>query len=388
MTGQLAGLRETARFFLKMGLVAFGGPSAHIAMLEDEVVTRRRWMSREHFLDLVGATNLIPGPNSTEMMMHVGYERHGWVGLVTAGSLFVLPAALISGFGAWLYVRYGSLPELEPLLFGIKPAILAVILAAVWRLGKSAVKGSPYVVIGAAVAVAVLLGLNEVVALILGAVGGTLFFRARARFEGAGVLVPFLALAQPTAAGGAAAGAAAAVPVSLGKLALFFLKVGSILYGSGYVLVAFIKGGLVDRLGWLTESQLLDAVAFGQVTPGPVLSTATFIGYLVLGAQGAAVATAAIFLPSFIFVALLNPWIPRLRQNPVMASFLDAVNVTAVALMAAVMIQLGVLTLTSPAARLIALASAAAVLKWKVAAPWLVLGGGILGYVFYFLGVA
>ena len=388
MTARLAGLGETARFFLKMGLVAFGGPSAHIAMLEDEVVARRRWMSREHFLDLVGATNLIPGPNSTEMMMHVGYERHGWVGLVTAGSLFVLPAALISGFGAWLYVRYGSLPELEPLLFGIKPAILAVILAAVWRLGKSAVKGSPYVVIGAAVAVAVLLGLNEVVALILGAVGGTLFFRARARFEGAGVLVPFLALAQPTAAGGAAAGAATAVPVSLGKLALFFLKVGSILYGSGYVLVAFIKGGLVDRLGWLTESQLLDAVAFGQVTPGPVLSTATFIGYLVLGAQGAAVATAAIFLPSFIFVALLNPWIPRLRKNPVMASFLDAVNVTAVALMAAVMIQLGVLTLTSPAARLIALASAAAVLKWKVAAPWLVLGGGILGYVFYFLGVA
>jgi chromate transporter len=388
MTFNLTGLRETARFFLKMGLVAFGGPSAHIAMLEDEVVARRHWMSREHFLDLVGATNLIPGPNSTEMMMHVGYERHGWVGLVTAGSLFVLPAALISGFGAWLYVRYGSLPELEPLLFGIKPAILAVILAAVWRLGKSAVKGSPYVVIGAAVAVAVLLGLNEVVALILGAVGGTLFFRARARFEGAGVLVPFLALAQPTAAGGAAAGAATAVPVSLGKLALFFLKVGSILYGSGYVLVAFIKGGLVDRLGWLTESQLLDAVAFGQVTPGPVLSTATFIGYLVLGAQGAAVATAAIFLPSFIFVALLNPWIPRLRQNPVMASFLDAVNVTAVALMAAVMIQLGVLTLTSPAAWVIALASALAVLKWKVAAPWLVLGGGILGYVFYFLGVA
>ena len=383
-----AGLGETARFFLKMGLVAFGGPSAHIAMLEDEVVVRRRWMSREHFLDLVGATNLIPGPNSTEMMMHVGYERHGWGGLATAGSLFVLPAARISGFGAWLYARYGSLPELEPLLFGIKPAILAVILAAVWRLGKSAVKGPPYVVIAAAVAVAVLLGLNEVVALILGAVGGTLMLRARARFEGAGVLVPFLALAPPTAAGGAAAGAAAAVPVSLGKLALFFLKVGSILYGSGYVLVAFIKGGLVDRLGWLTESQLLDAVAFGQVTPGPVLSTATFIGYLVLGAQGAAVATVAIFLPSFIFVALLNPWIPRLRMNPVMASFLDAVNVTAVALMAAVMIQLGVLTLTSGAAWLIALASALAVLRWKGAAPWLVLGGGILGYVFYFLGVA
>jgi chromate transporter len=322
------------------------------------------------------------------MMMHVGYERHGWVGLATAGSLFVLPAALISGFGAWLYVRYGSLPELEPLLFGIKPAILAVILAAVWRLGKTAVKGPPYVVIGAVVAVAVLLGLNEIVALIVGAVGGTVFLRARARLEGAAVLVPFLTLAQPTAASGAAAGAAVAAPVSLGKLALFFLKVGSILYGSGYVLVAFIKGGLVDRLGWLTESQLLDAVAFGQVTPGPVLSTATFIGYLVLGAQGAAVATVAIFLPSFIFVALLNPWIPRLRKNPVMASFLDAVNVTAVALMAAVMIQLGVLTLTSPAARLIALASAAAVLKWKVAAPWLVLGGGILGYVFYFLGVA
>ena len=388
MPESLAGLRETARFFLKMGLVAFGGPSAHIAMLEDEVVTRRQWMSREHFLDLVGATNLIPGPNSTEMMMHVGYERHGWVGLATAGSLFVLPAALISGFGAWLYVRYGSLPELSPLLFGIKPAILAVILAAVWRLGKSAVKGWPYVVIGAAVAVAVLLGLNEVLALALGALVGTVGLRFRARMEGAAGLVPLLIWAQPTAAGATAAGASAAVPISLGKLALFFFKVGSILYGSGYVLIAFIKGGLVERLGWLTESQLLDAVAFGQVTPGPVLSTATFIGYLVLGAQGAAVATVAIFLPSFFFVALFNPWIPRLRQNPVMASFLDAVNVTAVALMAAVMIQLGVLTLTSGPAWLIALASALAVLKWKVAAPWLVLGGGVLGYVFYFLGVA
>ncbi len=379
----MTGLGETARFFLKMGLVAFGGPSAHIAMLEDEVVTRRQWMSREHFLDLVGATNLIPGPNSTEMMMHVGYERHGWVGLATAGSLFVLPAALISGFGAWLYVRYGSLPELSPLLFGIKPAILAVILAAVWRLGKSAIKGWLYIVIGAAVAVAVLLGLNEVLALALGALAGTVGLRIRARMEGAAGLVPLLIWAQPTAAG-----ASVAAPVSLGKLALFFFKVGSILYGSGYVLIAFIKGGLVERFGWLTESQLLDAVAFGQVTPGPVLSTATFVGYLVLGAQGAAVATVAIFLPSFLFVGLFNPWIPRLRQNPVMASFLDAVNVTAVALMAAVMIQLGVLTLTSGPAWLIALASALAVLKWKVAAPWLVLAGGVLGYVFYFLGVA
>jgi len=378
----MTGLGETARFFLKMGLVAFGGPSVHIAMLEDEVVTRRQWMSREHFLDLVGATNLIPGPNSTEMMMHVGYERHGWVGLATAGSLFVLPAALISGFGAWLYVRYGSLPELSPLLFGIKPAILAVILAAVWRLGKSAIKGWLYIVIGAAVAVAVLLGLNEVLALALGALAGTVGLRFRARMEGAAGLVPLLIWAQPTA------GASVAAPVSLGKLALFFFKVGSILYGSGYVLIAFIKGGLVERFGWLTESQLLDAVAFGQVTPGPVLSTATFVGYLVLGAQGAAVATVAIFLPSFLFVGLFNPWIPRLRQNPVMACFLDAVNVTAVALMAAVMIQLGVLTLTSGPAWLIALASALAVLKWKVAAPWLVLAGGVLGYVFYFLGVA
>lgn len=408
--GELAGL------FLKLGLIAFGGPAAHIAMLESEVVSRRRWIDRQHFLDLVGATNLIPGPNSTEMVMHVGYERGGRRGLLVAGACFILPAVALTGGLAWLYVGYGTLPEVEPLLRGIKPAVIAVILGALWSLGRKAVKGWRLAAIGGVTALAVGLGVNEVVGLIGGGLAGGLWLglrRSRRSPDGAAALLPpFLSRFIPEASGatttvggagggapaagpagagigaaGAAGGgiaatgaAASAVPVSLLQLFLFFLKVGCILYGSGYVLVAFLRGDLVEGYGWLTDAQLLDAIAIGQFTPGPVLSTATFIGYLVAGGPGAVVATVGIFLPSFLLVLALNPWVPRLRSSPWSAAFLDAVNVAAVALMAVVTVQLGMAALTSWPAWLIALASAVLALRFGVGAAWLVVGGAVTGW--------
>lgn len=371
-------LGEVARLFLKLGFIAFGGPAAHIAMMEDEVVERRRWISRQHFLDLIGATNLIPGPNSTEMTMHVGYERAGWRGLFVAGACFIGPAVLLTGLAAWAYVRYGSLPEVEPILYGIKPAVLAIILGALWRLGQKAVRGWKLGVLAAAVAAAVLLGVGEVWALLAGGVLGALALRASRRDSTtAARYVPILFLQT---AGAATAAAGATAGVSLWKLFLFFLKVGSVLYGSGYVLVAFLEGGLVDDLGWLTQGQLLDAIAIGQFTPGPVLSTSTFIGYVVQGVPGAAVATLGIFLPSFLFVLVLNPLVPRLRESAWLSAFLDAVNASAVALMAAVTVQLGADVLVSWPAVLIAVLAAVAVLRFRANAVWVVLGGAALGW--------
>jgi chromate transporter len=390
-------LTEIARVFLKLGIIAFGGPAAHIAMMEDEFVTRRKWIDRQHFLDLIGATNLIPGPNSTEMTMHVGYERAGWPGLITAGASFILPAVLITGVLAWLYVSYGTLPQIEPFLFGIKPAVIAVILGALWKLGGKAIKGWRFAALGLAVAAAVLLGIGEVEALFAGGIVGMLWFRMTGHDDSrsAASLIPILFLqktpaalsskavssgAGVTALTGIGAAAGAASGVSLWKLFLFFLKVGAILYGSGYVLVAFLEGGLVNDYGWLSHSQLLDAIAIGQFTPGPVLSTSTFIGYVIEGIPGAALATLGIFLPSFIFVLILNPLIPRLRESVWASAFLDAVNVAAVALMAAVTIELGQSTLTSWPAWIIAAVAAVLSLYFKVNAVWLVLGGAIAGW--------
>lgn len=404
-----SGLGEIARLFLKLGVVAFGGPAAHIAMMEDEVVTRRRWLSRQHFLDLVGATNLIPGPNSTEMTMHVGYECRGWPGLLTAGACFIAPAVLITGLLGSFYVRYGQVPAVDPFLYGAKPAVLAVILAAVWKLGRSAIKDWRLALAGAGVASLVLGGTSELVALLTGGVIGGVWRRftgpernTAARFlpilflkngfpqrapgdSGAASEGPvFRALPD---AGKAAAGIAAAGGVSLWKLGLFFLKVGCLLYGSGYVLVAFLQGDLVEGYGWLTRPQLLDAIAIGQFTPGPVLSTSTFIGYLIEGGRGAVVATLGIFLPSFVFVGLLNPLVPRLRQAVWLSAFLDAVNVSAVALMAAVTVELGQGVLTAwPAAAIAGLAAGASLL-FRLNAAWLVLGGAALGSLFHILGI-
>lgn len=387
----LARLKELALVFLKLGVLGFGGPAAHIAMMEEEVVARRGWLTRQRFLDLLGATNLIPGPNSTEMAIHLGYVRAGWSGLAVAGICFILPAVGLTAGLAWIYVRFGQLPQVAPWLLGIKPAVVAIIAVSVWRLGKKACKTWSLGAVGAAVLAASLLQVNEVAALLLGGVAGMFWLRIpQAVRSRRGKILPVVAgawlgqwLGKKTGvllAAMAGAGGAGAASASLWKLGLFFLKVGAVLYGSGYVLVAFLQGGLVHEYGWLTQRQLLDAIAIGQFTPGPVLSTATFIGYMIAGAGGAAVATTAIFAPSFLFVALVNPWVPRLRRSPWTAAFLDAVNVSAVALMAAVTVKLGQATLIAWPAWLIAVAATLIGLRWKVNLVWVVVGGGVLGW--------
>ena len=397
---------EVVKLCGKLGIIGFGGPASHIAMLEDEAVTRRKWLSREHFLDLVGATNLIPGPNSTEMMIHIGYQRAGWPGLLAAGVSFVLPAVLLSTLIAWIYVEFGALPAVQPFLMGVKPAVLAVILGALWRLGQTASKPKEATqtrialgIIGIAVTVAVYLGAPVIWSLIAGGLLGMLALRAMSGWSGAAALLalpalpegsnarPWADLSTASALKWVALLAVAAAPaLTLGALGLFFLKVGTVLYGSGYVLVAFLEGDLVHEYGWLTQQQLLDAIAIGQFTPGPVLSTAAFIGYVLYGVPGAFVSAAAIFSPSFIFVAILNPIVPRLRRSAWMGAFLDAVNVSAVGLMTAVLVRLtGDIVTTWPAV-VIALLAAAAVLRWRVTSAWVVIGGALLGWPLSLLG--
>ncbi len=381
-------LIEIAFLFFKLGWIAFGGPAAHIAMMEEEVVSRRQWLSRQHFLDLVGATNLIPGPNSTQMVMHCGYERGGVAGLLLAGVAFILPATLITGILAFVYVKYQSLPALSAFFYGIKPAVLAIILGAVYKLGKKALKGWQLGVIGAAVATASLAGVNEVIAILIGGLVGVLWLRFHRTIDSSdkmsGFLFPWLIVVKMKNKGLALAGAtlgASTAGVSLAALFLVFVKIAVVLFGSGYVLIAYLEGELVQSLGWLTESELLDAVAIGQFTPGPVLSTATFIGYLIEGLPGAAVATFGIFLPSFILVALLNPVIPRLRKSHLASLFLDAINISAVGIMAAVTLELGYSMLSQWQAWIIFIASVATTFGFKKVSPvWIVLGGAALGY--------
>ncbi|MCA9943225.1 MAG: chromate efflux transporter [Anaerolineales bacterium] len=373
-------LRELAALFFRLGVTAFGGPAAHIGMMEDEVVARRGWLSRQHFLDLVGATSLIPGPNSTEMTMHIGYERAGWRGLAVAGSLFILPAAVLTGVLAWLYVEFGSLPAVEPLLVGIKPAVIGIIVTAVYRLLPKAVKNWQLALIGLGVLAAAFLGVDEVVALLVGGVLGALLLRA-VTASAALLLLPLPVgslrlFMQPEGE----------TAVSLWSLGAFFLKIGAILYGSGYVLIAYLEGGLVDQLGWLTQAELLDAIAIGQFTPGPVLTTATFVGYLIAGVPGAVVATLGIFLPSFLFVLALNPLIPKMRQSVWLSAFLDAVNVAAVGLMVAVLINLGRQTFVNWQGVVIALLALVASVRLKVNSAWIVLGGAVLGYLLSLVG--
>jgi len=359
-------MREVAWLFLKLGTIAFGGPAAHIAMMRDEVVRRRRWLSDEQFMDLLGATNLIPGPNSTEMAIHLGYLRAGWPGLVVAGCCFIVPAMLIVFGCAWLYVRYGARPEAAWLLYGVKPVIIAVVAQAMWGLLRTAVKGPMLAVIGIAVLALSLMGGNEIALLLGGGVVAVLLATVGAR----GVAAPL----------GLGAG------VGLTTLFLVFLKIGSVLYGSGYVLLAFLRHDFVERLGWLTDQQLLDAVAVGQVTPGPVFTTATFIGYVLGGVPGAALATLGIFLPSFVFVALSHPLVPRIRASRRAGAFLDGVNVAALGLMAAVTWQLGraaIVDLTTAALAVIALVL---LLRFRLNSAWLVLGGSAVGAAFRLRG--
>jgi len=378
---------EIALLFLRLGLIGFGGPAAHIAMMEDEVVTRRRWITRERFLDLLGVTNLIPGPNSTEMAIHIGMARAGFPGLLVAGVCFILPAAAITLVFAWAYVRFQAMPEAAALLIGIKPVVIAVILSAVVRLGRTAVKTISLALLGSAVLALALLGLNEIVLLLAGGVVGILWSIAgRGSIRPAAVVLfgmcGLMALA-PLAAAAVSASSGSPWPVtpaSLPAIALFFLKIGSVLFGSGYVLIAFLREGLVADYRWLTELQLLDAVAIGQFTPGPVLSTATFIGYLLAGWPGALVATAAIFLPSFLFVMASHPLIPRLRGSAAAAGFLDAVNVSSIGLMAAVTVEFSVGALKSWQGWAIGLAAFVGLVKFRVNPAWLVIAGALAGW--------
>ncbi|MFP2897748.1 chromate efflux transporter [Corallococcus sp. 4LFB] len=334
---------------------------------------RRTWLSREEFLDLLGATNLIPGPNSTELAIHLGHRRAGWPGLVVAGVCFIVPAMLLTLAAAWAYVRFGTLPQAGALLYGVKPVILAVVLQALWGLGKTALTTRPRIAVAVGAAVASALGTNEL--LILAVAGAAL--AAWLHVRSAPAPRSMLAFA-PFALHGATA-VTASVPFSLGGLFLFFLKVGSVLFGSGYVLLAFLRADLVEHWGWLTEAQLLDAVAVGQFTPGPVFTTATFIGYLVGGTPGAGLATLGIFLPAFVFVALSGPLIPRLRRSQTAGAVLDGVNAASLALMAVVTWQLGRAALVDAWTVALAVIGAVLLLRWRVNSAWLVLGGAAVG---------
>jgi chromate transporter len=373
-------LRELAVLFLRLGTLAMGGPAAHIAMMEDEVVRRRRWMTHERFLDMLGVCNLIPGPNSTEMAIHIGQLRAGFAGLVVAGACFILPAAAIVLAIARMYVRFGTMPQAVGLLYGIKPVIIAVVLQALWGLGRTAIKSRLLAVLAIVAMIASILDVNDMIVL-LG--GGLVMLAIRALEDRAAVRATLAAIpvaARASGAKGAALAAAAiAVPFSLTTLFLFFLKVGAVLFGSGYVLLAFLRTDLVDRLRWLTEAQLLDAVAVGQITPGPVFTTATFIGYILGGFRGAVVATIGIFLPSFFFVSISGPLLPHLRRSPLAGAFHDGVNVGAWALMAAVTLFLARAAVIDLATVLLAISSAVVLIRYRVNSAWLVLGGGLIG---------
>jgi chromate transporter len=377
-------LRELALLFLRLGATAFGGPAAHIAMMQDEVVRRRRWLHEERFLDLLGATNLIPGPNSTEMAIHIGWERRRWAGLVVAGAAFIVPAMMMTGALGWVYVRFGSVPTVSWLLYGVKPVILGVILQAIWGLAPKAARTIRLRALAVVAGVLAMIGVNELVVLFgAGAVAMLSSGLGNASKPPSPGSVRQLVSVLPVAAGAAGAGA-----VTLPSLFGIFFKIGSVLFGSGYVLLAFLRADLVERLGWLTEAQLIDAIAVGQVTPGPVFTTATFIGYLLAGPSGALVATIGIFLPAFIFVALSGPLVPKLRASAVAGAFLDGVNVASLALMTVVTIQLAHAALVDVPTVVMAAVAAVLLVRFGLNATWLVLGGAASGWLVHLLGIA
>ena len=412
-------LKEVAGLFFKLGSIAFGGPAAHIAMMEKEVVEKRKWMDHQHFLDLIGATNLIPGPNSSEMAMHCGHERAGWRGLITAGITFIVPAVAITMVFAWLYAKYGTLPAAESYFYGIKPAVVGIILYALYGLGKKAFKNNMLIVMGLVTLGVTFLGVGEITALFACGFAGILIFfisklfsknrsvnqnikenshvKSKAKEAEAEAeaqkqteeykeeklkikdnpkgkkLLSIIPLALITAVTGA-------TTLSVLKILLIFLKVGTLLYGSGYVLFAFLDSELVME-GLLTREQLMDAVAVGQFTPGPVLSTATFIGWQLYGFWGAIAATVGIFLPSFILVGMLNPLIPKLRKSKIMAAFLDAVNVGSVAVIMAVVIQMGRDAVTDWRSVLILIVSIIVSFGFKkLNSAFIVIGGSLAGW--------
>lgn len=371
-------LAEVVGIFLKLGLTAFGGPAAHIGMFHEELVRRRKWLDNQHFLDLLGAVNLIPGPNSTEMAIHLSYWRAGWAGLWLGGMAFILPAMVIVMGLAWAYVNYGSTPQAEWLLYGVKPVVIAIILQALWSLGQKALRG--WLTTGAAALAVGLYAIGQppLVALLLGGAVVVSSKLIKLRQEAAAWVVTLLPLAARLSE---AVSVTAAAPFSLWTLFLTFLKTGAVLYGSGYVLLAFLQADLVNNLGWMTDQQLLDAIAIGQVTPGPVFTTATFIGYILGGVPGALVATVGIFLPSFIFVALSNRLIPRLRNSPWTGALLDGINAAALGLMAAVTWELALSSLIDLPTIVIAALSALLLLRFQVNSTWLILAGALAGLI-------
>lgn len=366
-------LLALAASFLKLGSIAFGGPAAHVALIEQEVVTRREWVTQQEFLDFLGLSNLIPGPNSTEMAIYIGRLQRGWAGLLVAGLSFILPSSLMVAALAWAYVRYGALPQIAGVLYGVKPVVIAVIAQAVFRLGKTALKSARLIFLCATATVAAAVGFNGL--LIFALVGlvtaAECLIRSKQRPSAATMML----------AGGGSVATAAAAPFSLKALFLVFLKIGAILFGGGYVLLAFLRSNLVQGLGWISERQLLDAIAMGQVTPGPISTAATFLGYLLGGFSGAVVATVAMFLPAFVLVAITGPLVPRLRSSPLAAAVLDGVNVAALAIIVVVAWQLGRSAIVDRLTLAIALASVSLLIRYRVNSAWLVLAGAVVGMV-------
>jgi len=368
-------LKDIAKLFLKLGFIGFGGPAAHIAMMQQEVVVKRQWLSEQYFLDLLGATHLIPGPNSTEMAIHIGHEKGGWKGLIVAGLCFILPAVFITGGLAWLYKQYGQLPEVQPFVYGIKPAIIAIILGAIFPLAKKALRSRELVIIGLLVLLLSLFDFNEIY-LLFGAGFMALFWRAFRNKNNLTFIfpLPFLQITKSTL-----------LTATNANLFWIFSKIGAVLYGSGYVLFAFLDNELVAT-GLLSRQALIDAIAVGQFTPGPVFSAVTFIGYQINGWSGAVVSTIAIFLPSFVFVALLNPLVKKMRNNKPFAVFLDAVNVASVAVIIAVCCEMGKEAITDWRTVLIALLGMVMVFRFqKMNSAFVVVGGAVLGYLLYLI---
>jgi chromate transporter len=382
MTEQKSKLIEIGKLFLKLGFITFGGPAVHIALFEEEVVSKRKWMTHQHFLDLVGATNLIPGPNSTEMAMHTGYYRASALGLITAGICFIIPAVLITGIFAYIYAVYGNVPDVKPFLYGIKPAVIIIILNAVYKLGSKSIKGWKLVLLATAVVIISYLGVNEIYALLAGGIFGAVFIYLSEKKNTLNSFSPISIIALITLP--AFLQTIEKSERSLTTLFLTCLKIGAVWFGGGYILVAYFNSEFVEGLNWLTRQQLLDAIAVGQFTPGPFLSSATFIGYQVAGIPGAISATVGIIIPSFIFVAILNPIIPRLRKSKFLSKFLDSVNVSALAVMLVVSLKLGAEVLIDWQTWVIAILSAAAffIIK-KINSAYIILGGAIMGYLFY-----
>ncbi len=368
-------LKELASIFLRLGVTAFGGPAAHIAMMHDEVVKRRKWLDEQQFLDLLGATNLIPGPNSTQMAIHMGLERAGWRGMIVSGSCFIFPSAILVTILTWLYVQYGTTSQAEWLFYGIKPVIIAIVLQALYMLGRKAVKGVLTSLVGIGVIAGYFFGINEILLIFLGGIVVMLLrnYKSLSGTRMFSFIAPFI---------GINLAALQAKEIALSTLFLVFFKIGAVLYGSGYVLLAFLEADFVQTLGWITTQQLIDVVALGQVTPGPLLTTATSIGYLVAGIPGAVIATVGIFLPSFVLVAAVNPIIPRLRKSPLAGAALDGVNAASLGLMAAVTIQLAGVSLIDPLTIIIVVACAAALFFFRINSTWLIAGGGIVGLLY------